>query len=244
MTGSHLLVAVMVLASAACSGTRAPGAASDNPASASPAAVGATTADATYPKTLTEVPASEGPLPEASCYNHTVSMQMIRQSVPAMVHLSSVVAVGTFAGFGPARWNTLDGHRPSHAELLAGKPASLDRPLMIADATMLRGRPDALTGALVRGGTSGCDTMRYSFTPELQSGTRYVYFLAPTSDIDGVVRDSVGLIDAWPVDTAGVVNTRRDGPLPLTELVHTVAGAVYDEGWCAKTPNPCQLAPH
>jgi hypothetical protein len=155
-----------------------------------------------------------------------VATNPIPQTIENMAKISSVILAGTFNGYGAAHWNTPDGSRPI-AKSFRETSARLVRPLAFALDAPVRGDNVAGQHALQLGGALGCDRVSYSDQLLLQAGVRYVYFLAPVADSSGKVQTDVALIDAWPVGSDDVVQTRSDGPLPLAKLVEALAATPY-----------------
>ena len=76
--------------------------------------------------------------PEASCYHLLVEVDYLPQPLTAVARRSRSVAVGTFAGYGQAAWNTPDGQRPTQAALRRSS-AMIFRLVNVTDVEMLRG---------------------------------------------------------------------------------------------------------
>jgi hypothetical protein len=138
------------------------------------------------------------------------------RTIAATTAISQVIVVGTFKGFGTARWNTPGGVRPTSAEF-SSTSAVLERPASIAVETMLRGSTALVQNAVVRGGKSGCDST-VADTPALHVGSRYVFFLFPILDSHENPGPDLLVIEAWPVSPSNVVQTRQDGPVPLSQI--------------------------
>ena len=128
--------------------------------------------------------------------------------------LATEIVLGTFDGYGPSRWNTPDGHRPSKLEAQE-KPATLIRALLFTPIEQFVGAGSSLERAMVPGGVSGCDRMSFDVDP-LTVGRRYIFFLMPVSDSEGWMAGDLMMIRAWrsPRRGHGVdgVHGRRAAP--------------------------------
>jgi hypothetical protein len=161
--------------------------------------------------------------PSADCIQARVIRDLTAMTVENMTATARVIAVGTFDGYRATRWNTPDASRPRSAR----DGAILERPMDITVTRLLRGEPAAFTNAVHGGGELGCDYIVYSDGRALEVGARYVVFLFPVSDSDGVLRGKHGLMDAWPILEGNIVRTCRDGNMPLTELIAAVSSRPY-----------------
>jgi hypothetical protein len=138
------------------------------------------------------------PVPDPSCFVMDVSAdQIIPRTIHNMAAMSSAVVVGTFQGYGAARWNTPSGMRPSAADFQA-TPARLVRPLTIGVQSSVRALKTGAIHAVVRGGSLGCDQISYSDTPSLTQGSRYVFFLVPIADSTMKISSDILVLEAWP----------------------------------------------
>jgi hypothetical protein len=209
--------AVVGLTTAACASVDAtPG--PEPTATIDPSPIAAT---ASPYKTSGATQPSETIEPEPSCFNIHVIIEPIPQTMDAMSRISTVIVAGTFDRYGPTRWNTPDGVRPSQA-MIQRKPARLIRPLLVTVDTTLRGQGVPLGAAQVRGGELGCDRVDYSDEIDLAVGSRYVFYLGPVGNSDGVVGTRLQLSEAWSLGSDNVARTRLEGPQPISEIT-TVA---------------------
>ena len=133
----------------------------------------------------------------------------VRTTATEVVH-------GTFDGYGPSRWNTPDGHRPSKLEAQQ-KPARLIRSLLFTPIEQIVGKGASLERAMVPGGVSGCDRVSFDPVATLAPGDGYVFFLAPVRNSEGSMAGDLMLIGAWPVREDGSVSTRFLGDLSMAE---------------------------
>jgi hypothetical protein len=161
------------------------------------------------------------------CIQARVVRDLTALTVDNMTVAAPVIAVGRFDGYRATRWNTPDASRPRSAR----DGAILERPMEIAVTTLLRGEPAAFTNAVHSGGELGCDYVFFNDDRALDVGARYLLFLSPVSDSDGVLRGKHGLMDAWPILEGNIVRTCRDGDLPLTELIAAVNSRPYTGQW-------------
>jgi hypothetical protein len=166
------------------------------------------------------------PSPLASCFEIPVAVEPIPQTIANMSTIGALVVDAGFVGYGKAVWNTSDGHRPTWEELRS-KAIVLERPLAFKDLDLIRGDAAALPSAVARGGTLGCDYMSFDSDPVLTEGSRYLSFLAPVTDSDGKDTGTIQLIEAWPIDANGVVSTRLEGAVDLTDVVAQIAAHPY-----------------
>ena len=135
--------------------------------------------------------------------------QDVRTNATEVVH-------GTFEGYGPSRWNTPDGHRPSKLEAQQ-KPARLIRSLLFTPIEHIVGDGASLDRAMVPGGVSGCDRVSFDPVAPLTPGDGYVFFFMPVTDSEGSMAGDLMMIGAWPVRDDGSVSTGFLGDVPLAE---------------------------
>jgi hypothetical protein len=133
----------------------------------------------------------------------------VRTNATQVVH-------GTFDGYGPSRWNTPDGHRPTKLEAQQ-KPARLIRSLLFTPIEQLVGTGASLDRAMVPGGVSGCDRVSFDPVAPLTPGDEYVFFFAPVTDSEGEMAGDLMLFGAWPVGEDGRVSTSFLGDLPFAK---------------------------
>jgi hypothetical protein len=146
------------------------------------------------------------------------------RTLAAMAGMSPAIVVGTFQGYGTARWNTPGGTRPTSAEFNSTS-ARLVRPVSVSVQSSVRGAAASVSHAIVRGGQLGCDVSNFSDTPILTVGSRYVFFLVPIANSTGTPSADLLVLEAWPIDASDIVQTREDGPVPLSRI-STVAAQI------------------
>jgi hypothetical protein len=160
------------------------------------------------------------PAPGASstvdCIELTAEPGFTLDTIESLSRDASVIALGTFEGYGPATWNTPGGQRPSKADV-ESKPARLVRPMTLAVSADLRGVSMGHV-AIQRGGSIGCDSVEYSGDTDRLVGQRYVYFLVPALDSERAQTDQLLLLAAWPVGSDDSVRTPHDGDLSIDAL--------------------------
>jgi hypothetical protein len=137
------------------------------------------------------------------------------------------VVHGTFDGFGPSRWNTPDGHRPSKLEAQQD-PARLIRSLLFTPIGQIVGTGASLDRAMVPGGVSGCDRVSFDPVAPLTPGDGYVFFFMPVTGSEGSMAGDLMLIGAWPV--------LDDGSVSTTVLAHVPFEEARD--WIVNGPKP------
>jgi hypothetical protein len=142
-------------------------------------------------------------------------------SIASLRRDATSVVVGTFGGYGNARWTTPDGHRPTREEFQSG-PARLVRPLGIGVNGQIKGARTAAARAVQRGGTTGCDSVTYGNELALHEGQRYVFFLVPLRDsLENVTEDYL-LLDAFQVGPGDRVTTPADGTFSMADFTDAV----------------------
>ena len=130
--------------------------------------------------------------------------------------VATEVVHGTFDGYGPSRWNTPDGHRPSKLEAQQ-KPARLIRSLELTPIEQIAGNGSSLDGAMVPGGVSGCDRVSFDPVAPLTRDDAYIFFFMPVTDSEGSMAGDMMLIGAWPMRDDGSVSTGFLGDLSFAE---------------------------
>jgi hypothetical protein len=128
-------------------------------------------------------------------------------SIQELTSFSSIVVLATFDGYGGERWNTPHGERPTSEEFLEHGYATIVRNVGLGDVSAVRGSERDLTGAYVRGGTIGCDSVTYSQLPELIRGEQYLVFIEPLPIGDATSEVLPQVIEAWRVTGDGRVET-------------------------------------
>lgn len=127
------------------------------------------------------------------------------------------IVLGTLRGFGRATWTSADGHRPSRQEVQQ-EGITLVTPADVAPLVALRGPQAAVDRAVIRGGTSGCDTVSFEGDPQLAPGGRYLFLMVPMIDGDGKPTDDLLVLAAWAVDQSDIVST-SEGRMKLSAVM-------------------------
>jgi hypothetical protein len=143
--------------------------------------------------------------------------------------VATEVVHGTFDGYGPSRWNTPDGHRPSKLEAQQ-EPARLIRSLQFTPIEQIVGDGSSLDRAMVPGGVSGCDRVSFGVDMPLTPGDGYVFTVTASSNVSSVttvvdasIADIVAPIaPPTPFDLVGGVT--YDMPMVLDVPVETTLG--------------------
>lgn len=184
------------------------------------------------PSTTASSPPQPSPSTVDGCIVFSVEAGQAADDVNSLRRDATSVIVGVFGGYGPAMWNTPDGHRPTRAEFQSA-PASLVRPIQIDVKGELKGARAVAERAVQRGGERGCDQITYDGDPVLEDGRRYVFFLVPLADNVGAQLEQQLVLAVWPVGPDDRVDTAKDGKLTLAELKDAI-----DNGKPETTPNP------
>jgi hypothetical protein len=128
------------------------------------------------------------------------------------------VVLATATGFGEPFWNTPDRTEPTLEQFRLGR-AEIQTPLLVRDASLIRGEGDPSHVVIGHDGKIGC--VQFEPVTEVPAvGEQYVMFLAADC--------SVWVI--WSVSN-GVAKSGYDGPIPLDELSDRLESA-------AATPEP------
>ncbi len=166
---------------------------------------------------------------ESPCIQISFVGEPIPPTIANAADFSDIVVVGTLVGYGPDRWSTADGHRPTWNEVRSDG-LSIVRPVSIAVERTLRGDSTTLGSVFVLGGRVGCDTFSVSDPLDAAVGTRAVYYLGTTTD-------GPSLLEAWAITADDMVVTPLDGLVPLQEIVDSLGnGATQTPG--AQSPSP------
>lgn len=227
MKARHLVAASsLMLAMAACSTTPASGPAADQssapPSHATPVATG-------WPLTL-DMDLSQ-PVHQSidvTC-PHWAGPPSLIGAIPKSAR---AVAVVTVVQQEPARWNTIDGHRPSQAEALAALRASNGQIspmlwtgwLLSVTGPVLRGSVPTTITAYLRGGKLGQDDLDVdSCTSTPRPGATFLATFGGEVDNQNAAALRVPkLIDLMPYDAATGMVTTRGGVVKLSASLPTV----------------------
>ena len=139
---------------------------------------------------------------------------------------SALVIEAVVTSRGDARWNGVNGERPSKAEIQAtGRPEFIWVPIDVQVTRVLRGERSETTVTLRSlGGQVGgvsVDFADMNPLPPLEPGTRLVIFMSSPIDIgDGVLASTPDFVYVVDGDTATASNGTHS--LPLAELVELV----------------------
>ncbi len=177
--------------------------------------------------------ASDTPAASEACHQLDIPAGQGGGTIGSLRKDATDIVVGIFAGYGPAEWNTPDGHRPS-AQDVQEKTARLIRPISIELKGQIRGARTAAEHAIVRGGELGCDKVTYIDDTPLTVGQRYLFFMLPLLDSEAQRSDKLLVLAAWPVGKSDVVTTAHEGDMSLDDVKKAI-----DEGpKPPETPNP------
>jgi hypothetical protein len=191
----------------------------------------------TYFKTggATLEPQSENP-----CIEEPIPGQA--HALTDLAHRSRVIAIVTFKGYGAPFWTTADGHRPSHEEVLRDGPI-ITRPIVLADAEMLRANAQDLTNAREGGGKIGCDFVSFGGTRDMEVGRRYVIFFFDEETFTGSPAVVSSVLDALPLDGSDIAEAFLEGPTPLGQIRLLIKDNSYlpDLAPAAATASPAQF---
>jgi hypothetical protein len=161
--------------------------------------------------------ASGTPAASEACHQITIQASQSSQTIGSLRKQATNIVVGVFGGFGQARWNTPDGHRPSKEEVRDTSTVLL-RSVAIDVKGQIRGARTAAEHAVVGGGQLGCDSVMYSDDPALTVGQRYIFFLFPILNSKLEPSDDLLVIAAWPVGKSDVVSTPQEGDMSLADV--------------------------
>lgn len=180
------------------------------------------------PSDYVKIPATDDgiartPLPAPSCVDMSIVAEQSAtpRSMADLAAKSVVVVVGTFGGYGAARWDTPDGERPPAADFLDySKVPMLERPVSIDAQTTIRPPGPGDLQATVRGGQVGSDRIAITDddTQALIVGNRYLFFIPPLGDINGDLSPIPTVLDAWTVDGDDLVQTPQEGNAPISAV--------------------------
>ncbi|HLO36737.1 MAG TPA: hypothetical protein VK194_11665 [Candidatus Deferrimicrobium sp.] len=150
---------------------------------------------------------------------------------------STMVVVAEVKSIEAGVWNTTDGRQPDRGVKNGPKfNPEVETPinLQVDDPWFGDAGPGALR-VVNPGGSAGCVEYHVSNAPDPQIGRTYVFFLQPSPDADGQRHPELPLVlEAWPVDDTGQVETPHDGSLSLASLEDLVRHPVAP----VPTPEP------
>jgi hypothetical protein len=145
------------------------------------------------------------------------------QTIANVREVATDIVVGVFQGYGPPRWNTPDGHRPTTEEVQQTSVV-IEHPLSIDLVSELRGDGAAAQHAIAAGGSIGCDRVSFDNDMPLLAEQRYLFFMLPVNDSVGQLSGNFLVFGAWPVGDGDIVETAHEGPMPLAEVRIAIEG--------------------
>jgi hypothetical protein len=177
--------------------------------------------------------------PRPDCYGVDESVDTAPATVANVMPFTTIVVVADVTSVEEAIWNTKDGKQPDKGVKNGPKFApAIETPINLQVSDSWVG--DALPGALHvvnPGGTAGCVQYQVSNAPELRKGTTYVFFLQPGSGADGQRHPELPVVlEAWPVDGSGLVQTAEEGSVGLAKLEDLVHRPVAPTATPEPTP--------
>ncbi len=163
------------------------------------------------------------PSTKTDCLNQIVTSERVPSTISNVASFSSTIVLGTFLGYGDARWNTRDGNPPVVSDPHKLPEILIYSPVKIAVDSSLRGDAAATATARVLGGQVGCNAQRWQAAPALAVGTKYVFFVQPSrdSEVSGITDPWVAW--AWPTNADGSVQTPLEGDVTLDDLAKAIA---------------------
>ena len=193
----------------------------------------------------TAVVAAMTPQPNPDCYGVDESVDMAPPTVANLMPYASIVVVADVKSLEAGIWNTKDGKPPARGFKPGAKfDPQVETPvnLQVNDTWFGEARPGALR-IVNPGGTAGCVEYHVSNAPNLQKGKTYVFFLQSSPDADGQRHPELPIVlEAWPVDGTGQVETAEEGSLTLAQLEdlvhHPVAPTTTPEPTPAGSDHP------
>jgi hypothetical protein len=149
------------------------------------------------------------------------------QALPTITNRTigaQAVAIGSVQSIGPAQWNTSDGLAPPFtAENHPPAWAEVFRPVTVVVERSAKGAATSPVTVRREGGTVGCYTSTVDGTPDMTVGSRWAVFLGPSATSTGPTNTQFRILDAWPVNAAGVVSTPEDGQVSVASFITSVA---------------------
>ena len=167
------------------------------------------------------VSAARTPRPNPDCYGIDESVDTAPPTVANVMPFTTIVVVADVRSLEAGIWNTMDGKQPDNGVKNGPKFApAIETPinLHVSDSWVGNASPEALR-VVNPGGTAGCVDHHVNNAPDLQKGKKYVFFLQPSPDADGQRHPELPLVlEAWPVDGTGQVETAEEGSMSLAQL--------------------------
>jgi hypothetical protein len=151
------------------------------------------------------------------CIDIGVMSSQMPQTIANVREVATDIVIGVFQGYGPPRWNTPDGHRPTSEEVRETSPRIVQS-LSIDPVSELLGDGAAAQNAIVAGGSIGCDRVSFDNDMPLLAGRRYLFFMLPVNDSVGQPSGNFFVFEAWPVGDGDIVETAHEGPMALAEV--------------------------
>jgi hypothetical protein len=175
--------------------------------------------------------------PNPDCYGVDESVDTAAPTVANVMPFTTIVVVADVKSLEAGIWNTKDGKQPDKGVKNGPTFApAIETPinLQVSDTWVGEAGPGALR-VVNPGGTAGCVEHHVNNAPDLQKGKKYVFFLQPSPGADGQRHPELPVVlEAWPVDLTGHVETGVEGSLSLARLEDLVRHPVAP----AATPEP------
>lgn len=165
------------------------------------------------------------PASPTGCGADEVSADAPAPTVSNRTRGSTSVVIARVVAVGSARWNTLDGTRPSF-DAVPPRGAYVYRAITLSVISQSKGSMPGSATVRLPGGTADCFTFLFENTPELVPGRDYAFFLGPSRNAsggDGAMTLTVN--EGWPVAADQTVQTPLDGSLSLQAFSAVVAAA-------------------
>ena len=139
------------------------------------------------------------------------------RTLKALLEISDEILIGTMTGTGPQLFDTPDGHEPTADD---GLLPWVGHRIEIDIERMLRGDAADAESVVEYGGPVGCAIASPEDSIALHPGERSVFFLLAFSGFanPGLV-GSRGVIESWPIDADGTVQSDGAGTFQLDDLV-------------------------
>lgn len=166
-----------------------------------------------------ETPPADKPTPTPECLVRSAAVNAIEPTTENLALVIPNVLVGTFDGYGKARWNTESGERPTGSEDLG---ILIVRPVKLTADDALRGDVASAVNTVVLGGEVGCSHETFSSEPTLKEGQTYVLFLQDDPEPSHKGSDTKLIGWAWPLTADGLVETPLEGTLEISSIQSTL----------------------
>lgn len=164
------------------------------------------------------------PIPD--CVDWTWTVDDLR-GPQALASLSETVVVGLLSRYAPGHWNTPDAEHPTREQFdESGYHVTIVRDVELAVEKLLRGSEADAADAYIQGGTAGCDTVAYDNMPDLEAGSRRVFFMTRLP-VGGSADLRPQLFRTWAVDEHDVVTTDVGGFMTLDDLAALLDAMPY-----------------